>query len=123
VLGQIFGASGIAAGIALGAWSSALSLIRRGALSFGFSIDSATRRRLPRIVVAALAMGGLLWLTGRLLLSLTGSAHGLAQAAVLMVLIAGGIAVYGLFLALFGVTTWNDAVHAIRQTTPSDLRD
>ncbi len=31
VLGQIFGASGIAAAIALGAWSSALTLIRRGA--------------------------------------------------------------------------------------------
>jgi putative peptidoglycan lipid II flippase len=92
-------------------------------LSFGFSIDAAARRRLPRIVVAALAMGGLLWLMGRLLLPLTGSAHDLAQAVVLMVLLAGGIAVYGLFLALFGITTWNDAVRAIRQTAPSDLRD
>src|ERR1019366_8922061 len=60
VLGRIFGASGIAAAIALGAWSSAFSLIRRGAATFGFSIDAAARRRLPRIVAAALAMGGLL---------------------------------------------------------------
>ena len=37
VLGRLFGAGGIAASIALGAWSSALSLIRRGATSFGFS--------------------------------------------------------------------------------------
>ena len=62
VLGQIFGASGIAAAIALGAWSSALTLIRRGAASFGFSIDAGARRRLPRIVLAALVMGALLWL-------------------------------------------------------------
>src|SRR6266571_1383762 len=51
VLGQIFGPSGIAAGIALGAWSSAFALIRRGAATFGFSIDAAARRRLPRIAV------------------------------------------------------------------------
>ena len=123
VLGRIFGASGIAAGIALGAWSSALSLIRQGALSFGFSIDAAAYRRLPRIVAAALSMGGLLWLTGRFMLPLAGNAHGLAQVAVLMILMAGGIASYGLFLAAFGVTTWNDALGAIRQGAPSDLRD
>ena len=40
VLGRLFGAGGIAASIALGAWSSALSLIRRGAATFGFSIDA-----------------------------------------------------------------------------------
>src|SRR6187431_1745040 len=38
VLGHVYGASGIAAAIALGAWSSALSLLRRGAVTFGFSI-------------------------------------------------------------------------------------
>ena len=34
-----------------------------------------------------------------------------------------GIAIYGLFLRLFGVTGWREAVNAIRQTTASDLRD
>ena len=123
VLGQIFGAGGIAAGIALGAWSSALALIRRGAATFGFSIDAAARRRLPRIVVAALAMGGLLWLMATFVLPLTATAHGVAQAVVLLMLISGGIAIYGLLLALFGVTRWGDAVSAISQTTASDLRD
>jgi putative peptidoglycan lipid II flippase len=123
VLGQIFGAGGIAASIALGAWSSALALIRRGAATFGFSIDAAARRRLPRIVVAALAMGGLLWLMATFVLPLTATAHGVAQAAVLLMLISGGIAIYGLLLALFGVTRWGDAVSAISQTTASDLRD
>ena len=98
--------------IALGAWSSALILLRRGAASFGFAIDAAARRRLPRIVAAALAMGGLLWLTAAFALPLTANAHGLAQAALLGALIAAGIAVYGLLLALFGVTGWAEAVGA-----------
>jgi putative peptidoglycan lipid II flippase len=123
VLGQIFGPSGIAAGIALGAWSSAFALVRRVAASFGFSIDAAARRRLPRIAAAALIMGGLLWLTATFALPLTTNAHGLAQAAVLVMLISGGIATYGLLLALFGVIAWGDALRAIRQTKPSDLRD
>ncbi len=80
VLGRLFGAGGIAASIALGAWSSALALIRRGAATFGFSIDAAARRRLPRIVAAALAMGGLLWLAARFLLASFMNAHGVAQA-------------------------------------------
>ncbi len=123
VLGQIFGASGIAASIALGAWSSALALIRRGAATFGFSIDAAARRRLPRIVAAALAMGGLLWLVATFALPLSATAHGIAQAIVVLMLISGGIAIYGLLLALFGVIRWSEAVSAISQTTASDLRD
>jgi putative peptidoglycan lipid II flippase len=121
LLGHLYGAGGIAAAIALGAWSSAFSLIRQGAASFGFSIDAAARRRLPRILAAALVMGGLLWLAEALAPALAGNT--LAQAALLVMLISGGIAVYGLLLARFGVIGWNDAVRAIRQTTASDLRD
>ncbi|WP_245301853.1 murein biosynthesis integral membrane protein MurJ, partial [Bradyrhizobium sp. LTSP885] len=61
LLGHYFGTNGIAAGIALGAWSNALSLIRKGAAGFGFSIDADARRRLPRILAAAAVMGVLLW--------------------------------------------------------------
>jgi putative peptidoglycan lipid II flippase len=121
LLGRWFGASGIAAAIALGAWSSALSLIRRGATTFGFSIDAAARRRLPRITAAALAMGGLLWLAVGFLPAPGDDAHGLAQAALLFLAIAGGIAIYGLLLALFGAIRWNDTVNALRQTRPRDL--
>jgi putative peptidoglycan lipid II flippase len=123
VLGHVFGAGGIAAGIALGAWSNAFSLIRHGAETFGFSIDAAARRRLPRMVAAAAAMGSLLWLTARFLPAPGTDEHGLAQAVLLMVLISAAIAVYGLLLALFGVTNWGEAVSAFRQTTPADLRD
>jgi len=123
LLGHFFGIGGIAAAIALGAWSTALTLIRRGAETFGFSIDPDTRRRLPRMVAAALAMGALLWLMARLVLPLAAGAHGLAQAAVLAILIVGGMAIYGLFLRLFGITGWRDAVSALRRTTPGDLRE
>ena len=123
VLGQLFGAPGIAASIAFGAWGSALALIRRGAETFGFSIDAAARRRLPRIVAAALAMGGLLWMAAPLVLAHGGNAHGLAQAILVATLISGGMAIYGLCLALLGVIRWGEAVNAIRQTPGPGLRD
>jgi putative peptidoglycan lipid II flippase len=123
VFGHIWGTSGIAAAIALGAWSTAVSLIRKGAETFGFSIDAAARRRLPRMAAAALVMGVLLWLTARLVLPIATRAHGIARAAVLAIMIAGGIAIYGLFLRLFGVTGWREGLKAIRQNRPADLRD
>ena len=120
LLGHWFGASGVAAAIALGAWSTALTLIRRGAETFGFSIDDAARRRLPGILAAALAMGAALWLATRSMPALVSGAHGLVQAVVLFVLIIAGIAIYGLFLRLFGIPGWRETVNAIRQT-PDDL--
>jgi putative peptidoglycan lipid II flippase len=119
VLGKIAGAAGIAAAIALGAWSNAFALIRRGAATFGFSIDAAARRRLPRIAVAALAMGGLLWFTAALPWPPAG---GLAQAAMLGVSIIAGVAIYSLLLSLFGVVTWTAATSALRRSPPRDLR-
>lgn len=116
LLGHWFGAEGIAAGIALGAWGSALGLMREGATRFGFAIDAMARRRLPRIVAAALAMGAALWLAP------IAKLHGLAQAAFLLALIAAGVAFYGLLLQLFGVTGWREAVNALKGA-PSDLRD
>jgi len=118
LLGHFFGATGIAASIAAGAWSSALSLLRKGAADFGFSIDAAARKRLPRIVLAALAMGGLLWLTTELT---TAGAHGLLRLVVLGLQIAGGITAYGLLLKLLGVTSWREAASALKRPAPQDL--
>ena len=118
LLGHWFGADGIAAAIALGAWSIAFSLIRRGAETFGFSVDAGAKRRLPRIVMAALAMGALLWCAVRLIPALASGAHGLVQAVALLIVIAAGVASYGLFLRLFGVTGWREAVNAVRQNKP-----
>ena len=68
-------------------------------------------------------MGGLLWLAQHWVPALNTDAHGLAQAALLAMLIAGAVAIYGLLLGLFGVIRRSDAVNAIRQTRPGDLRD
>jgi putative peptidoglycan lipid II flippase len=118
LLGHFYGASGIAAAIACGAWSNAVSLIRQGASSFGFSVDAAARRRLPRILAAALAMGALLWLLN----GLAAGAHGFVQVVALLVLIAAGMAAYGALLAALGVTGWRAVVNAVRQGKPHDLR-
>jgi putative peptidoglycan lipid II flippase len=120
-LGPLFGASGIAAAIALAAWSNAALLIRGGATRFGFEFDADARRRLSLIAAAALGMGALLWLKTTFVWPLTAEAHLLAQAAVLGLLIAGGIVIYGALLVLFGVLAPGDAIRAIRR--PRDLRD
>jgi putative peptidoglycan lipid II flippase len=119
LLGHVFGVAGIAAAVALGAWSNAFSLIGKGIAMFGLSIDQAARRRLPRIVAAALIMGGLLWLATTVVGPQT---HGLWQTAALACLIAGGIAVYTLFLALFAVTNRREMVNALRPPPSGDLR-
>ena len=118
---RLFGAEGIAAGIALGAWSSALSLLRNGAATFGFSLDETARKRLPRIVAAALAMGGVLWLVARLMP--VEPLHGLARTLLLLTMIAAGTALYAALLRLFGVTGWREAADAIRRRPPGGLRD
>jgi len=122
LFGHFFGASGIAAGITAGAWSNALSLIRRGGAAFGFSLDAAARQRLPRIVVAALVMGALLWGAARFGGIFAADTHRLAQAVILLAMIGGGIAVYGLCLTALGLTGWREVVNAARRGETGDLR-
>jgi putative peptidoglycan lipid II flippase len=115
VLGHFCGATGIAASIAAGAWSSAISLLRKGTGEFGFSVDAAARKRLPRIVLAAAAMGALLWLTVYLV---PAEAHGLIRFIVLGLQIAAGITVYGMLLQVLGVASWREAVNALSKPAP-----
>jgi putative peptidoglycan lipid II flippase len=117
LLGHFFGASGIAASIAAGAWSSAISLLRKGTREFGFSVDAAARNRLPRIVLAAVAMGGLLWLTAGLLPS---DAHELIRFIALGSQIAAGIVVYGLLLQFLRVASWREAAVALKRPSQAD---
>jgi putative peptidoglycan lipid II flippase len=123
VLGRLFGAAGVAASIALGAWSSALALVRRGAATFGFAIDADARQRLPRILAAAAAMGGLLWLQAAFVLPLAENGPEIAQGALLAVLIASAMAIYGLLLLWLGVIGWEGALRAVRQSKVADLRE
>jgi hypothetical protein len=50
------------------------------------------------------------------------STHALADAALLIMLISGAAAIYGLLLALLGVIRWDEALVALRQNAPADLR-
>jgi putative peptidoglycan lipid II flippase len=112
LLGHVFGAGGIAASIAAGAWSSALALIRKGTSAFGFSVDVAARRRLPRILLAAAAMGALLWLTAGLI---PAEGHGVVTLLMLGLQISAGIAVYGALLHVLGAASWREALAALRR--------
>jgi putative peptidoglycan lipid II flippase len=117
LLGHLFGATGIAAGIAAGAWSSAASLLRKGASEFGFAVDAAAKRRLPRIVLAALAMGALLWLTSGLA---PAGSHGVVRLLAVAIQIAAGIAVDGLLIQILGVASWREAANALKRPSPRD---
>jgi putative peptidoglycan lipid II flippase len=120
-LGPWFGASGVAAAIALAAWGHAALLIRARASRLGFAV-AADLRRLGLIALAACGMAGLLALKAHLVLPLAAQADGLVQAALLFALIAGGIVVYGGLLLLFGVLKPRDAIRAIRRPPSADLR-
>ncbi|MGP8123503.1 MAG: murein biosynthesis integral membrane protein MurJ [Xanthobacteraceae bacterium] len=109
-----FGANGVAAAIALGAWCCAAILLRRGATAFGLQLDAEAKRRLPRIVVAALCMGGMLWLAESFVAGVTVNANFTAQATILGGLVAVGLASYGLLLDLFGIVSWSQAIDDLR---------
>ncbi|WP_041801305.1 murein biosynthesis integral membrane protein MurJ [Rhodopseudomonas palustris] len=120
-LGALFGASGIAAAVALGAWGSAWLLIRKAAASFGFAVDVLARRRLVLIAVAAAAMAGLLWLKAAFALPLVAGASIAIQALALGLVITGGIIIYGGLLMLLGVVNPSDLLRALQR--PDRLRD
>jgi putative peptidoglycan lipid II flippase len=123
LLGRTSGTEGIAAAMALGAWACALVLVRHATRTFGIAIDSAARRRLPRIVVAALSMGALLWPEARFVLPWTAEAHGVAQFAVVGIVIAGAGATYGLLLVALGGIDARDLAGRIGVKAARDLRD
>lgn len=111
-LGSSFGAGGIAMAIALAAWSSAIVLMIQGGRSFGWAIDADAQRRLPIIVLAAAAMGVLLWLLTR---TMPSADHKLAQAALVALQIACGLATYAVPLLLTGALRWRDFRAALRK--------
>lgn len=116
-LGWLFGVGGVAAAVALGAWTNAGLLLGRSERPF---LEPASRSRLVRIVLAAAIMGGLLWVKTSLVLPLAEQAPTLVQAGLLGVLIAGGIIIYAAALLLLGVVSLAGARDALKR--PRDLR-
>lgn len=89
------GAPGIAAASAVAAWVNVSllfgTLVRRG----HWTADRALARRVPRLVVAALAMGAALWFAADVLSPWLQPSSGLIeQVAALLTLCAGGALVY-----------------------------
>jgi len=120
LLGRSFGASGIAAGLALGASANAAILIWRGAAGFGFSILPATRRRLPRIALATVVMGAVLWSAAATTMGVS-SGHKLGAAVLLLALIGGAMMLYALMLSALDVISWRETVRTFRRAPPRDL--
>jgi len=110
-LGPSSGANGIAASIALAAWSCAGVLTIQGGIAFGWTIDSDAKRRLPIITLAALIMGGALWL---LTPHLPAVDHKFAQAMLLALQIVCGLALYVALLMLTGTLRWQDVRAALK---------
>lgn len=114
LLGHVYGASGVAASISLGAWFCAATLMWRGSTTFGFSIDATARRRLPRIAICAAAMGAMLFLAESFVAPVTATAGFMAQITILGGLVAAGVSFYGLLLDLSGVLNWGEAISNLR---------
>ncbi len=101
-LGWLLAQTGIAMALSIAGWVNALGLIavlrRRG----HFALDRRTRRALPRILLAALGMSGLLL---ALEAALAGALAGplAAKLAALAALVGGGLAGFGLLALLLGV--------------------
>jgi putative peptidoglycan lipid II flippase len=116
VLMPVMGHVGIAAAIAVSGWASAALLGFMIARRFGFSLDAAARRGLPRIVLAALLMGvavyGLRavlapWLGGEVSLPL--------RLGALTLTIGGGLVVYVALLQALRVSSLREMAGTLRR--------
>ena len=90
------------------------TLVKRG----HFAADARLRRRAPRLALAAVAMGVVLWLTQGLL---TPYVHGTwaVRFAALTVLVSAGALVYGAATILLGAFTRADLALLLRRRRPS----
>jgi putative peptidoglycan lipid II flippase len=106
---------GVAIAIALSGWATAAMLAVLIARRIGFCVDPLALRRMPRIFVAALGMGCAIeaaWMNIAPWLA----AHGMgARAAMLALLIALGLASYGILLRILGVADIRDLAAVARR--------
>jgi putative peptidoglycan lipid II flippase len=105
---------GVALALTAAGWVNALLLMallnRRG----HFAFDARSRRSLPRILAAALAMGVLLLLLEGLLAPALGGSLALRVAA-LAVLVGGGLLGFALFALVFGAADWRELKRRLRR--------
>jgi putative peptidoglycan lipid II flippase len=91
-------------------WMLYRTLVKRG----HFIADARLKRRAPRLALAALAMGIVLWLTQGLLMPYV---HGtwLVRFAALAVLVSAGMVVYGLATVVLGAFSREDLALLLRR--------
>jgi putative peptidoglycan lipid II flippase len=110
-----YGHVGVAAAIAVSGWVGAtllgVILRRRGWLR----LDRDGARRLPRIILATMAMGIAIFGMSELIASPSDAGGSLAQLAALALLVALGLAVYVASLELLGVARVRDLLAAVRR--------
>lgn len=96
-------------------WLLYRMLVRRG----HFAADSRLRRRAPRLVLAAIAMGAVLWATQD---ALTPYVHGtwLVRFAALAALVSAGMLVYGLACVVLGAFSRDDITLLLRRRRPAN---
>lgn len=106
--------AGVAAAIALGAWTTAVVLIAVLLSRRHFAVDQRASRRLVQIAAAAMVMGAVLYVA-----CITLGVDGLVSFAALIgavaALIAAGLALYLGLLQLSGVFRVNELVRSLRE--------
>jgi putative peptidoglycan lipid II flippase len=105
---------GVAIALSAAGWLQALTLAawlsRRGY----FHLDQRARSSLPRIAVAAVAMGIFLLALRLLLVPALGGTTGMRLIA-LAALVVGGLVVFGALILAFGVADWRDLRERLRR--------
>jgi putative peptidoglycan lipid II flippase len=105
---------GIALATACSAWINAgtlgVTLHRRGHLA----LDARLKRRIPRILLATLGMAAALWFAERGLAPWFAGASW-ARIGALVLLVAGGLAAFGLLALAFGAVRLSDLRQALRR--------
>ena len=105
---------GVALATSIAGWVNALSLVAMLQRSGHFALDGQARRSLPRIALAALGMGVLLFAAEQLLAPALAGRLALQLAAV-AALIGSGLVVYAGLALLLGVVDWREVRRRLRR--------
>ena len=94
---------GIALATSTAGWINALTLMAISARRRHFALDARCRRSLPRILLAAIGMGGALIGLQEVLQPALDAQHLAVRLAALSALVGGGMAAFGLLCLVLGV--------------------
>ena len=116
ILMPFLGHVGIALATALSGWASAAMLGLTISRRIGFAIDTEAKRRLPLLVVAALAMGAAIYAAREVLSPwLAQGASAASHLAALALILAFGLFVYLFLLQILRVSSAYELIGALRR--------